>query len=92
MNFAPLMVFSVVTPALVNNSQESAPDPRCLLSWKFTNVVFDHVMTVVVVLVAADREVRNQAFRQAAAVGLFFRRYGVADVVGFAHEQRINHQ
>src|SRR6478752_385509 len=27
------------TPAPVYNSQESAPDPRCLLSWKFTNVV-----------------------------------------------------
>ena len=51
-----------------------------------------HVMTVVVVLVGVDREVGNQAFRQAAAVGLFLRRYGVADVLGFAHEQRINHQ
>jgi len=39
MYFALLTVFSVVTPAPVYNSQESAPDPRCLLSWKFTNVV-----------------------------------------------------
>ncbi len=39
MYFALLTVFSVVTPAPVYNSQESAPDPRRLLSWKFTNVV-----------------------------------------------------
>ena len=47
-------------------------------------------MTVVVELVAADREIRNQALRQAAAVGLFLRRCGSANVVGFAHYQRIN--
>ena len=49
-----------------------------------------HFMTVIVELVAADREIRNQALRQAAAVGLFLWRYGIAFVVGFAHQQRIN--
>ena len=33
MNFAPLMVFSVVTPELVNISQERAPARRLALSW-----------------------------------------------------------
>src|SRR6185369_13271224 len=49
-----------------------------------------HVMTVIVVLVAADREIRQFDLRQAAAVRLFRVSRGVADVFGFAHEQRVN--
>ena len=48
-------------------------------------VIVQFVM-VVVVLVAADREIRQCGFRQAAAVRLFRRRPRVADVLGFAHE------
>src|SRR5688572_8607252 len=49
-----------------------------------------HVMTVVVVFVAADREIRQFALRQAATVSLFRVSRGVADVLGFAHEQRVD--
>jgi hypothetical protein len=49
------------------------------------------VMTEIVVLVGADREIRDFGLRQAAAVSLFLRRPGVADVLGFAHEQRVHH-
>src|SRR5215475_6619758 len=49
-----------------------------------------HVMTVVVVLVAADREIRHFGLRQAAAVSLLRVSPGVADVLGFAHEQRVH--
>src|SRR5262249_21109708 len=48
-------------------------------------------MTVIVELVGADREIRDCGLRQAAAVSLFRRRPGVADVLGFAHEQRVHH-
>jgi hypothetical protein len=48
------------------------------------------VMTVIVVLVAVDREIRECGLRQAAAVSLFRVRGGVADVLGFAHEQRVH--
>src|SRR5262245_26836275 len=41
-----------------------------------------HVMTVVVVLVATDREIRHGRLRQAAAIGLFRVSPGVADVLG----------
>jgi len=49
-----------------------------------------YLMTVVVELVATNRKIRDQAFWQAAAVGLFLRRCGSANVVGFSHHQRIN--
>ena len=48
-------------------------------------------MTVVVELVSADREIRNCGLRQAAAVSHFRRRLGIADVLSFAHEQRVHH-
>ena len=48
------------------------------------------VMTVIVVFVAADREIRNARLRQAAAIGDFLRSHGIADVVGLAHDQRID--
>ena len=48
-------------------------------------------MMEIVELVAADREIRDFGERQAAASSLFLRRPGVADVLGFAHEQRVNH-
>src|SRR6186713_3049680 len=41
-----------------------------------------HIIAVVVVFVAADREVGNQAFRQAATVGNFLFRDGIAVIVG----------
>jgi hypothetical protein len=46
-------------------------------------------MTVIVVLVAADREIGQFGLRQAAAVSLFRVSRGIADVLGLAHEQRI---
>src|SRR5690606_15385197 len=46
-------------------------------------------MDEVVVLVATNREIRD-CFRQAATISDFLRRSGVADVVGFANEQRVN--
>src|SRR5690606_32703563 len=49
------------------------------------------VTPVVVVLVAANREIRQRRLRQAAPVGNFLRRFGVADVFGFAYEQRVDH-
>src|SRR5579863_3740648 len=48
-------------------------------------------MTVIVKLVAADWEIRHFWLRQAAAVSHFRRRPGVADVLGFAHERRVNY-
>src|SRR5579883_1721044 len=48
-------------------------------------------MTVVVELVAADREIRDFGLRQAAAVSHLRRRSGVAGVLGFADEQRVHH-
>src|SRR5262249_8675299 len=48
-------------------------------------------MTVIVELVGADREIRGCGLRQAGAVGHFRRRPGVADVLGFTHEQRVHH-
>ena len=49
----------------------------------------DDVVTVVVVLVGADREVGNQALRQAATLVLFLRSDGVADVVRDADDDVI---
>jgi len=49
-----------------------------------------HVMAVIVVLVAVDRVIRQIDLREAAAVSLFRVSPGVADVLGFAHEQRVN--
>ena len=50
----------------------------------------DHIIAVIVVLVAADGEVRNFWLRQAAAIGDFLGRTWIADILGFAHHQRIN--
>src|SRR5690606_22356014 len=44
-----------------------------------------HIMAGIVVLVTADREIGQLRLRQAAAIGDFLRRSGVADVLGFAH-------
>src|SRR5580700_11901183 len=48
-------------------------------------------MTVIVELVAADREIRECGLRQAAAVRHFRRRPRIADILGLADEQRVNH-
>src|SRR5581483_6954121 len=48
-------------------------------------------MTVIVELVAADREVRELGLRQAAAVSHFRRRPRVADVLDLSHEPRVDH-
>src|SRR5581483_1248576 len=48
-------------------------------------------MTVIVELVGADREIRKFGLRQAASVSFFRRRLWIADVLGFAHEQRVHH-
>src|SRR5262249_22829470 len=53
--------------------------------------VIVHVMMVVIELEGADREIRDSRLRQAAAISLFRRRRGVADVLGFAHEQRVHY-
>ena len=49
-----------------------------------------HIIAVIVVFVAADGEIRNGRLRQAAAIGDFLRRRGIADVVGLAHDQTIH--
>ena len=47
-----------------------------------------HIIAVIIILVAADREVRDTGLGQAAAVSPFLRRLGIADIVGLAHDQR----
>ncbi len=49
-----------------------------------------HIIAVIVIFVAADREVGDTGLGQAAAVGDFLRRLGIADIVGLAHDQRID--
>src|SRR5687767_13242544 len=49
-----------------------------------------HIIAVIVVFVTADREIRYSPLREAAAIGNFLGRRRIADIVGLAHDQRIN--
>ena len=78
------MVLPVLSPALVNSRNDSAP----VLEIHERRV--DHVVAVIVVLVAADREIRDQRLGQAAAIGDFVGRMRSADIVALADDQPVD--